>query len=164
MAVTAVTKDPATATVTLHAEFAAAPAVVWDLFADPRKLERWWGPPSYPATVVDHDLTPGGRVHYFMTGPDGQTTRGWWRVLEVDSPRHLLFEDGFADADGNPDRTLPTMIVTLALGQHEGFTRLGLKTAFPSQQAMAELDEMGMTEGMTAAMGQMDSLLGPGPA
>jgi hypothetical protein len=35
-----------------------------------------------------------------MTGPEGDRHRGWWRVIAVDAPRALEFEDGFADDDG----------------------------------------------------------------
>src|SRR5659263_474246 len=56
----------------------------------PDQLERWWGPPTYPATVVEHDLTPGGHVTYFMTGPEGERFHGWCRVLEVDPPLSLI--------------------------------------------------------------------------
>ena len=61
MPVTHVHKDPAKHTMTVTAEFAASVQRVWQIWADPRKLERWWGPPVYPATVVEHDLRPGGR-------------------------------------------------------------------------------------------------------
>ena len=60
-------------TLTIVADFAAPVERVWQIYADPRQLEKIWGPPEYPATVVDHDLRPGGRVTYFMTGPDGET-------------------------------------------------------------------------------------------
>ncbi|MGH2380466.1 MAG: SRPBCC family protein, partial [Candidatus Limnocylindria bacterium] len=69
MTVTAVRKHPETLTMTLEAEFDASPDRVWQLWADPRQLERWWGPPTYPATFTKHDLAPGGRVEYHMTGP-----------------------------------------------------------------------------------------------
>ena len=75
MTVTAVRKDPERLTMTIDAEFDASPERVWQLWADPRQLERWWGPPTYPATVTSHDLRPGGRVEYHMTGPRA-TSRG----------------------------------------------------------------------------------------
>ena len=78
MTVTAVRKDPAALTMTLDAEFEASPERVWQLWADPRQLERWWGPPTYPATVTSHDLRAGGRVEYHMTGPEGDQPRGYW--------------------------------------------------------------------------------------
>jgi uncharacterized protein YndB with AHSA1/START domain len=58
MTVTGIRKDPGSRTMTLDAEFDAAPERVWQLWADPRQLERWWGPPTYPATVDRHDLRP----------------------------------------------------------------------------------------------------------
>ncbi len=57
MTVTAVRKDPQRLTLTVEAEFDASVERIWQLWADPRKLERWWGPPTYPATFTKHDLT-----------------------------------------------------------------------------------------------------------
>ena len=71
MPVISVDKDTEALEMTVVAEFDAPVERVWQLWADPRQLERWWGPPSHPATVVDHDLTPGGWVRYFMTSPEG---------------------------------------------------------------------------------------------
>ncbi len=50
MTVTTVDTDLDARTLTLVAEFDAPVERVWELWADPRKLERWWGPPGYPAT------------------------------------------------------------------------------------------------------------------
>ena len=97
MTVTAVRKDPTKLTLTVDAEFDAPPDRVWELWADPRQLERWWGPPTYPATVQEHDLSPGGGVAYYMTGPEGDRHHGWWRVTSVDAPTSLEFMDGFAN-------------------------------------------------------------------
>jgi len=160
MSVTGVHKDAETMTMTINAEFDAPIGRVWQLWADPRQLERWWGPPTYPATMVDHDLTPGGRVSYFMTGPEGDQPRGWWRVLEVDAPHRLDFEDGFADDAGDPDPQMPTMIIRVTLDeQPAGGTRMAIETTFPSKEAMDQMISMGMEEGMTLAVGQIDKLL-----
>ena len=77
MTVTAVQKDASALSMTVVADFAASPERVWQLWSDPRQLERWWGPPTYPATVDSHDLQPGGRVTYHMTGPGGDQPRGY---------------------------------------------------------------------------------------
>ncbi|MBF4992786.1 SRPBCC domain-containing protein [Arthrobacter gandavensis] len=87
MSVRSIDKDYDALTVTALAEFEAGPEKVWELWADPRKLEGWWGPPTYPATVSEHSLIPGGSVTYFMTGPDGKTYHGWWAVQQVDTPK-----------------------------------------------------------------------------
>ena len=165
MSVISSVKDPAALTMTITAEFAAPQEHVWRLWADPRLLERWWGPPTYPATVVDHDLTPGGRVNYYMTGPEGDQPRGWWRILSVDPPAGLSFEDGFADSQGNPDPAMPTMVIRVSVEPREpGVTRMVIATTFPSLETMEQLVAMGMEEGMMAAMGQIDAILAERPA
>ena len=65
MTVTAVTKDLNELTMTVDAEFDVPVDRAWQLWGDPRQLERWWGPPTHPATMVQHDLTSGGTVTRF---------------------------------------------------------------------------------------------------
>jgi uncharacterized protein YndB with AHSA1/START domain len=160
MTVTSIHKDPEALTMTINAEFDAPIATVWQLWENPRLLERWWGPPTYPATFVDHDLTPGGTATYFMTGPDGDQPHGWWRVLAVEPPRHLEFEDGFADEAGNPNPEMPTMTIRVELSERrDGVTRMAVETTFPSLESMEQILAMGMEEGMVSAIEQIDGLL-----
>ena len=159
MSVTSIEKDFDRLTLVVVADFDATPERVWQLWADPRKLERWWGPPSYPATVQQYDLTPGGDVSYFMTGPEGEKYRGWWRVTSVNPPKSLEFIDGFADENGDPSQTLPTTTTYVQLSGHEGGTRMELRSTFDTKEQMQQLDEMGLAEGLTLAVGQMDALL-----
>jgi len=161
MSVTSVQNDPGTRTMTITAQFDAPVERVWQLWANPRQLERWWGPPTYPATVGDHDLTPGGSVSYHMTGPEGDQSHGWWRVRTVDAPNGLEFEDGFADDEGNPNPDMPTMVISVTLNElGDGGTRMAITTRFPSTESMDQMISMGMEEGMAAAVGQMDELVG----
>ncbi len=160
MTVTAVRKDPEARTMTLTAEFDATPERVWQLWADPRQLERWWGPPTYPATVTAHDLRVGSRVEYHMTGPTGDQPKGFWNVLEAEPPRRLLFRDGFANDDGSENNDLPsttTRVAIEAIG--DGRSRMTLDSLFPSVEAMEQLVAMGMEEGLTQAVGQIDAIL-----
>jgi uncharacterized protein YndB with AHSA1/START domain len=163
MTVSAVQKDPSALTMTLDAEFDAPVERVWELWADPRQLERWWGPPTYPATVTSHDLRPGGRVEYYMTGPEGDQPRGYWKVLEVEPPRRLVFLDGFANADGTPNEELPTSTGRVTIESiDDGRTRMSIESVFPSAQAMEQILAMGMEEGLKEAVGQIDAILAEG--
>jgi uncharacterized protein YndB with AHSA1/START domain len=160
MTVTDVHKDLDARTMTITAQFDAPAERVWQMWADPRLLERWWGPPSYPATFVDHDLSPGGEMRYFMTSPEGDRYHGWWRILDVDEPKCFRFEDGFADADGNRNTDMPTTSAEVRIEQHgDGHTRMTIESTFPSSEAMEQLLTMGMEEGITLAVGQIDELL-----
>ena len=159
MTVTNLDKNPNTLTMTITAEFTAPPARVWEMWANPRLLERWWGPPTHPATVVEHDVTPGGRVSYFMTGPEGEQYHGWWKIRSVNAPVGLAFTDGFADGDGVPNPDLPTTDTVVVIAEHGDGTRMTVASTFASIEAMEQILAMGMEEGITLAMNQIDALL-----
>ncbi|MER7408289.1 SRPBCC domain-containing protein [Streptomyces sp. NPDC000070] len=159
MSVTSVDKDLDNLTLTLVADFAAPVERVWQLWADPRQLERWWGPPTYPATVEQHDLTPGGEVTYYMTGPEGDRHHGWWRVSSATPPTALEFTDGFADDEGKPRDDMPVNTVRVRLTEHGGGTRMEMRSLFDSREQMEQVLGMGAVEGLTAAVGQIDALL-----
>ena len=160
MTVTAVQKDTDALTLDLTAEFDATPERVWQLWEDPRQLERWWGPPAYPATFTEHDLRPGSRVAYHMTGASGDQPRGWWEILEVDPPRGLSFRDGFANEDGSPNPDFPEVTVHVAIEEiGAGRTRMTIQSRYPTPAAMEQLVAMGMVEGLTDAVGQIDAIL-----
>jgi uncharacterized protein YndB with AHSA1/START domain len=159
MTVTRVEKDFDNLTLTLIAEFDAPVEQVWQLWADPRLLERWWGPPSHPATVEKHHLAPGGEVAYFLTGPEGRASSGWWRITSVDPPRSLEFVDGWADQDGTPIPDGPTTAIRVRLTEHDGGTRMEVRSVFESREHMERIVRMGAVDAMQEAFGQMDALL-----
>jgi len=160
MTVTAVRTDPQRLTLTIEAEFAASVERVWQLWADPRQLERWWGPPTYPATVTKHDLWPGSRIEYHMTGPTGDQPHGYWDVLAVEPPHRLLLRGGCASDDGTPDTDMP--ISTLRVGIAEvapGRTRMTIETLFPNTAALEHALAMGTDQGQSQAVSQIDAIL-----
>lgn len=163
MTVISSAKDPVALTMTFVAEFDADADSVWQLWANPRKLERWWGPPTWPATFERHDFYAGGEVRYYMTGPDGEKARGWWLIVALDAPRSLDLEDGFAGEDGEPDPSMPTsrMDMTLEPAGSAG-TRMTILSRFASAEQLEQVAAMGMEEGMRQAMGQMNAILAEG--
>jgi len=160
MTVIDVDKNAEARTLTITARFDAPPTRVWQVWEDPRQLERWWGPPTYPATVLHHDLTPGGEVTYLMTGPEGDKHHGWWKVSAVDAPRSLTFDDGFGDDASRPDPDFPVASIHVTL-EPEGpaVTLMRIVTTYPTSEAFEQLLAMGMAEGMREALGQIPALL-----
>ena len=159
MTVTEVRLDVDNSTITVVSEFPASPDRIWELWADPRQLEKWWGPPTYPATVVEHDLAPGGVVHYFMTGPEGDKHHGGWRVVNVDAPRRIVLEDYFADDDGSPAAEMPVSTMTVSIEATAAGSRMTIEGRYESTEAMQQVLDMGMEEGIRLAVGQIDPLL-----
>jgi uncharacterized protein YndB with AHSA1/START domain len=159
MTVTDVRKYPDRFEMEIDSEFTAPIERVWQLLADPRQLERWWGPPTHPATFTNFDLTPGGSFGHFMTGPEGQRYHGWWKVREVSPPNHLEVQDGFADEDGKANLDLPVNVTRFELVASGSVTRMTIRSTFPTAEAMEQTLAMGAEEGMKQALGQIDALL-----
>ena len=159
MTVISTNKDPETLILALVAEFDSTPERVWTVWEDPRKLEQWWGPPTYPATFTRHDFVPGGESRYFMTGPGGETPRGWWRIDVIDKPHRLEFANGLADEDSEPAPGIEPMTGYVMFEQLEAGTRMTAVTKFVDAAQMETMLGMGMQEGMTQAIGQIDALL-----
>lgn len=159
MPVTDVQKDIDNRTLTIVADFAAPVERVWQVYADPRQLEKIWGPPTYPATVVDHDLRPGGRVNYYMTSPEGEKFYGIWDVVAVNEPSSLSFKDGFADANFTVSQEMPVGDNVFTFTERDGGTRATYVTTYATAEALQQVLEMGVEEGATSAINQIDTLL-----
>jgi uncharacterized protein YndB with AHSA1/START domain len=159
VSIVSVEKDVDRLTLVLVADFDAPIERVWELWADPRQLERWWGPPTHPATVERHELAAGGQVTYVMTGPAGEQSRGWWRITSVDPPRSLEFTDGWATRNGTPNPDTPTTAVWMRLTERDRGTRMELRFGFASPEHMEQLERRGAFEVFPQSVRQMDALL-----
>jgi uncharacterized protein YndB with AHSA1/START domain len=161
MPVTDVTNDAEALTMTLTAEFDAPLSRVWQLYADPRQLEKWWNPPGYPLTIVDHDLSVGGFVRAFVIPPEGGKVNAYWRITAVDAPRSMAWEDGFLDDQGEPNPDFTPTSMQLALSERAGGgTVMTVVVGFVDAESMQwYLLDMDIAEQMTQTFGQIDALL-----
>ncbi len=159
MPITSVTRDPETLTLTVVADFAADLRRLWQVYVDPRQLELFWGPPDYPSTFTRHDAAPGGRSTYRMTGPDGESHGGYWEWISVDPLKSFEVRDGFASSDGEPNAQMPSMRMHFVFEESSTGSRVTTTTYFNTLDELEQLVEMGMEEGLKAAMGQMDEVL-----
>ncbi|MFK5688271.1 SRPBCC domain-containing protein [Ornithinimicrobium sp. LYQ92] len=159
MPVTDITKDPENLSLTITAEFAAPVERIWEMYADPRQLEKVFGPPTYPATFVRHELRPGATTHYFMTSPEGEKFCGLMRITEVQEPERFAFEDAFADESFTPVDSMPVSVNVYAFTPVEGGTRAVYTSTYASQEALQQVLDMGMEEGSREAMAQIDAFL-----
>lgn len=159
MPITSVTRDPENLTLTVVADFAADLQRLWQVYVDPRQLERFWGPPDYPSTFTRHDAAAGGRSTYRMTGPDGESHGGYWEWISVEPLKSFEVRDGFASPDGEPNAQLPSMRMHFVFAESGTGSRVTTTTYFASIEELEQLVEMGMEEGLRAAMGQMDTVL-----
>ena len=162
MSVTSVDKDPEALTMTVTADLDATVERAWQLWADPRQFEKWWGPPGYPTTVVDHHLHAGGRITFFA---DGERHNSTWEVIAANPPRHLELRDADVDDDGRPNdgNAMTAMIITID-ERDGGGAVMAIRTHFDSQAGMEQVLAMGIEEGMRIVFSQIGAVLADTPA
>lgn len=154
MPLTSVTKDPAKLTLTVVGDYPVTQQRLWDAFADPRQLERFWGPPAFPATFTRHEFRVGGRAEYFLTLPEGQKWNGSWKFTKVNPISSFEAHDGEDNAE---DENMPAAM-TFTFETTPTGSRMTIVTRFSSVAAM-EQTIPGMEEGLRAAMPQLDVVL-----
>ena len=159
MPIKSVTSDENALSLTVIGEYPVPVERLWGAYADPRQLEQFWGPETWPATFTRHDMAVGGRSEYYMTGPDGATSRGWWRFLVVEPNRRFEVEDGFSHEDGRPNEDMPSMRMVFTFEPTASGSRFTSVTHFTSLESMQQLVKMGMIEGLKSALGQLDAVL-----
>jgi uncharacterized protein YndB with AHSA1/START domain len=154
------TSSPEDLSMTLVAEFDAPPERVWGVWADPRKLERWYGPEPYPATFTRFEFRPGGQCRYSMTGPDNFMYRGWWQIDALDAPHRIEFINGLAGDDGEPVPGVEAIGGVVTFEPTATGTRMTVHCQFPDAEVMEQLAS-GMQQGMSIAIDQIDAVLEP---
>lgn len=159
MPITSITKDLDALTMTVVADFPVPVRRLWDAYADPRQIERFWGPVEYPARFHRHDMAVGGESHYVMHGPDGDVSRGWWEFLEVVDGERFVVLDGFADPDGSKSDVAPPMRMDFVFEATDTGSRLTTTTLFATIETLQQMIDMGMEQGMQSAMSQIDAVV-----
>ncbi len=159
MPITSISSDPEKLTLTAIGDYPVPVERLWRAWADPRQLERFWGPPTWPATFTRHELKVGGRSEYFMTGPKGQTSHGFWEFERVEPQQRFVVRDGFCDASGKPNHDLPTSLLEVSFEATKNGSRFVARATFPNVEAMERLLAMGMLEGLSCALAQLDEVL-----
>jgi len=86
------------------------PERVFEAFARPELLSRWWGPKGFTNTFEIFEFRPGGRWKFVMHGPDGSHHPNESVFLELDPPEAVVI------GHESPPRSV--LRVTLAPHEH----------------------------------------------
>ena len=158
------TRTPETLTMSITATFDASVDDGLDGLGRPAEAGALVGaPPTYPATVLEHELEPGGPRHLRHDRPG---RRQAWRLVaraRQSSRRNRLRVRGRLRrrSQASPTRAMPTTIARVSLSRarrrpHDDGDRDDASRAI---DAMEQMVAMGMEEGITLAVGQIDGLL-----
>jgi uncharacterized protein YndB with AHSA1/START domain len=79
--------------------------------------------------------------------------------VTIEPPRYLEWRDGFADDEGEPLRDNMVTTMTITLEDIAGRTRVTSVGTFRDAVVFEKMLAMGMEEGMTLAVNQIDGVL-----
>jgi uncharacterized protein YndB with AHSA1/START domain len=153
------TIDRAHNSLTITADLRTDADNAWDLWANARTLEQWWGPPEYPCAVTHFELRPGGSVTYVMTGPDGTKYPGWWEVISVDAPRSLTIRDGFGESPQQPSPHMPNAMTSIELLPTADVIHMKISSQYASPDEFQSALDLGMQDGFMACLRQIAFLV-----
>lgn len=139
--------------------FAASKSRVWDAWARPELLEKWWAPKPWRAITKDFDFREGGRWLYSMVGPDGE--KSWCIVVfkSISPLESFTALDAFCDGNGIPSTEFPQMHWLIEFEEDGEFTKVKVTVSFDSIEDMNKIVEMGFEEGFAMAHENLDELL-----
>ena len=114
--------------------YAVSVRQAFSAWADPSKIEKWFGPKGFRAEVLEMDLRIGGHWRFKMVSQSGEVSHHHGRYLEIEADKLLSFTwESEEDTDLTEGRVtlvherLPTQQAKQALefGWSSGMPKLG---------------------------------------
>lgn len=140
--------------------FDAPSQLMFEVWSSCEHLKHWWGPKEWPMKECEMDFRVGGKWHFCLRGPN-EEDESWGLAVyeEIDKPRKIVYQDNFSDKNGNINKEMPGMQVTVELFEHEGKTHYVGTTLFDTPETRKKIVEMGVVEGMNSSMERLDDYL-----
>ena len=138
-------------------EFIAPRQLVWDVWTQPKHIEKWFGPKGFDTRVEKMDFKVGGRAIYVMVGPDGTEYPASGTYKEIVPIEKIVttdeFGDGFDEIEAMKDVDLPQGMVTTYLFDDLGErTKLTLITSHPTVEDKQKHEAMGVVDGWNSSL------------
>jgi len=136
--------------------FNAPVDLVWAAWTESDILDQWWAPKPWVAKTKSMDFKEGGHWHYAMVGPENETH--WARVdyLRINPEKYFSAFDGFSDAEGNPNTSLPRNKWENNFIDQGQETMVDIVLSFDSLEDLEKIIAMGFKEGFTAGLENLD--------
>lgn len=139
--------------ITITADFAAPPNLLFRAHTEPEFLLKWWGPASLKTVIETYDVRPGGIWRIVHIDQAGKEYRFSGEFLEIrnDSLLRNTFE-----YEGAPGHIVQQ---TASFEAIDGGTRLVTQLKFDSLAAMQGMVNSGMESGMRESLARLADAL-----
>jgi len=159
---TQVVKDLKEKSFLVAREFNAPLALVWRAYTESKLLDQWWAPAPWRAETKSLDFVEGGYWLYAMVSPDNEKHWGRMNYIKIYHHKGFELEDAFCDENGVINPQLPASKGKNTFTPTTNGTRVEFKMYYETAEALQTVIEMGMEQGITACMEQLEVLLAEG--
>lgn len=146
-------------TLTIRREFAAKRQLVWDCHTKSELLDRWFAPKPFTVKTRSMQFKDGGHWHYAMVDPDGKEFWGYTQYTKVNPIDGYNTRDAFSDENGNINDSLPKATWKVTFSDKGNNTVVETVVTYASLADLETILNMGMKEGLTSTLENLDELL-----
>lgn len=159
---TIVLKDIAAKTLKVERQFNAPIELVWRAYTEAELLTKWWAPAPWKAESKELNFQPGGRWLYCMVGPAGERHWGCMMYKSIEKHKHFDIQDAFCDENGNINTEFPTATARISFESSANGTIVKWDTIYPTSEALQQVLDMGMEQGLSMCIDQLEALFASG--
>lgn len=153
------TKDLPNKKLSVVRTFDASLEKVWKAWTDSEILDQWWAPKPYRAVTKKMDFREGGFWLYAMTGPEGDKQWCIENFKTIVLLQLITNAVSFCDEEGVTNKDFPTMHWKKAFSEGADTATVSVEITFDKEADMEMIIGMGMEEGFTAALVNLDEYL-----
>lgn len=146
-------------TITIKRKFAARRQLVWDCYTKSELLDRWFAPKPLTTKTKFMDFSEGGHWHYAMVEPNGQEYWGRMDYQTIHPIDNYTSLDGFCDDTGALNPALPRSKWNVTFSDAATHTLVETVVSYASAEALQQVMQMGLKEGLTSTLERLDELL-----
>lgn len=151
--------DMQTGQISIRREFDAPKALVWDWYAKSELLDRWFAPTLLTARTKTMDFRERGHRHFAMVEPDGKEHWSRFDYLEINPKDSYCARDAFSNSDGDICENVPISLWEVTFEDRSAHTVVQIVATYETVEAMQQVRDIGMEEGMKLTLNRLDKLL-----
>lgn len=130
---------------------------VYAAYTTPAKVNQWWAPRPWQASVVKMDLRPGGTSHIVMEGPSGERFDQPGVFLEVIPNERVVWTDAYSKAWEPREKSFMTAVITFE-DAGAGKTKYTAHVFHPTVADREQHEKMGFHGGWAICADQLEEV------
>jgi uncharacterized protein YndB with AHSA1/START domain len=146
-------------TLTVKKEFAANRQLVWDCHTKSELLVKWFAPHPFTAKSKSMDFREGGHWLYAMVDPKGPEYWARMDYVKINPIKSYTALDAFCNEKGELNAELPRANWDVVFQDKGETTLVETVVTYKSLTDLETVINMGMKEGLTATLEQLDDLI-----